>query len=773
MCACARKILAIVSVIILLTSVFNCYVRATPTFNVTDTTGYITIENDYYITNISKTFGGIEHLYIKPETTVNIVNTWSYHDCLGMHEIGWINGSEGSYRTQGPISCTEHYDTSVIHYDSSTAIVCSQFRVCETSPYWSVNITEWRTFYADKPWFVVTFTQEFQVDGQFWMQNQICFLYDKDYPSSYRMLTDNGTIVIDDATHYAHYHSSKYLQKYMWVYIHNSTYNSGLGHILIDVYPRGMLARWGDWMGGSYREWQLTLNEWRMGLPANSKQTVTYINYIANNETVIDEFSSDLYKINHKVTQETADYMPIVMNNLSDCKQGGCGKQGSFYTFPLPNLLYGYYFTEGIRSQREIQPCYTNSSGSYKIVASTWTFPSHHWNSTYCNLTMRAEKENMRFDITTEAWKNNDAVKVTLYFEALASLNVTDVYVDFRTYPDDTIWSETELTNDIALTNASNSKVHWMYDYGHAFKNLTAYASRSTTNSDLIYHLLDRATDTEYSSGQSWSLELKVHKFIRTIEDTTFFQASDFLETGSNLVNYNHRYWVLLPFPEVPSEPAFYIDHFGQQYGQIITSAYSSNKLTLRIAGSSGKTSTWEIYCSKGKPKSVEGVSSWSYDSGIKVLTFDLEHSINDVTIRWAGVGVVPQKGWRLEANVHWNPSSYVWDTPVPNLWNAKVSIEGHDARVEIDHATIKLEGKHSPSAPPYAADGAILVVPFNGCDVREEIFKEMPKKQHALIPGEYAISLEIRGKLKSEYGGNLFRGSCIINMVVPEPPPQ
>jgi len=614
---------------------------------VTDRAGYVKIENDFYIANISKKSGGITNFYIKPVDTVNIVYSVQYN-ILGMHEIGIQNGSNGIILTQST-SKTQHYDTSVMYSDSSSVVVCSAFRIYNPSPppVMSVNITEWRTFYADKPWFVVTFTEEFQNDGQFWVENQICFMYDKSYPTSHRMINDNGTKCID-VSDYGHCYSAKYLKKFMWVYIYNSSYNTGLGHILIDVYPRSLMAFWGDWFGTAYKEWQLTLNEFRMGLPKGSKQTVTYINYVANNETIIDDFASQLFKDNHKVTQGTTDYMHTTMNNLSHSKYGGIGKSASFYIRPQMGYLFLVYFTEGSETAREIQPYYKNSSGAYKILASTWTFPSSYWNSTYSNLTMRAEKYNMRFEITTEAWTNNDAVKVKLDFKTLATVNITDLWIDFRTSPDWRFWSKTMLTPSTTLINASSSKVHWMYNYGTAFKNLTAYATRSSGLADLNYYMLDNAADIKYNTGQSWSLTLKIHKFIRTTEQRTYFKASDFLETGSDLVNFNHQFWTPLPFPETPlGNSTFYINHLGQQNGQLIKSSYSPDKLVLNLAGESGKTTTWRIYCGdKGQPKKCEGATSWSYNSSSNILTITALHSSSTtVTIRWALLGDVNDDG--------------------------------------------------------------------------------------------------------------------------------
>ena len=621
-------------------------VHASSTFNITNESAYTTVENDYYICNISKTSGGIRNFYIKPYDSKNIVDdgVGGGSNVLGCHEIIYYkNASCGQANYQHEGSGTQHYDTSVMYQDSEVVVVRSAFRLYNDAPppYYSINITEWRTFYADKPWFVVTFTQEFESDkGQFWTENQICFLYEHSFPDKYRMLNENGTIVKEQGDE-AHHYASKYLKKYPWVFAYNSTDDIGIGHILIDVYPRSLMATWGYWHegAGTYKEWQITLNDFLLGAPNGTKQTVTYINYAANNETIIDNFASDLYKANNKVTQGTTGYMPTAMNPLRDGRKvGGLYKAGSFGLYPIKYSFYGWYYCEQARNPREIQPYFINTSGFYRVTAETWTFPNSYWNSTYSNLTMRSERYNMLLDVQGEAWTANDAVKVTFNFTTLAALNITDIYVNFRPYPDYTYWNIVELNNDVAIFNASDSRVHWMYDYGHAFKNLTDYASRITGAADLKYYLLDNTGDIEYNSGQSWTLTMKIHKFIRTVEQGTYFQASDFLDTGSDLINFNHRFWIPLPFPEVPSNPIFYINHFGQQHGQIISSSYANEKLTINIAGENTKLTQWEVYCgSKHRPSAVIGASSWSYDSTTKVLTITTTHSsLVTIIVDWS-----------------------------------------------------------------------------------------------------------------------------------------
>jgi len=118
--------------------------------------------------------------------------------------------------------------------------------------------------------------------------------------------------------------------------------------------------------------------------------------------------------------------------------------------------------------------------------------------------------------------------------------------------------------------------------------------------------------------------------------------------------------------------------------------------------------------------------------------------------------------------NVVFDPNSYIWDTTVPDPWNAE--IWGQDAQRRVDPSSIRLEGIYLPSAPPYPAiHGPRLIVPFNGYDVKSAIFPKLPYDTGTglLIPGIYRISLEITGYLKPEYHGTPFRGSGIVVVTV------
>ena len=73
--------------------------------------------------------------------------------------------------------------------------------------------------------------------------------------------------------------------------------------------------------------------------------------------------------------------------------------------------------------------------------------------------------------------------------------------------------------------------------------------------------------------------------------------------------------------------------------GVLQSFTYANSKLTLTIDAPSGTTSTTKVYCgNKGKPSSVSGAGSWSYDNSTKILTIIVAHSSHaQIVISWEG----------------------------------------------------------------------------------------------------------------------------------------
>lgn len=73
----------------------------------------------------------------------------------------------------------------------------------------------------------------------------------------------------------------------------------------------------------------------------------------------------------------------------------------------------------------------------------------------------------------------------------------------------------------------------------------------------------------------------------------------------------------------------------------------SQNKLSFTLSYGSGQTSTTKVYVGdKGEPKTVNGTTSWSYNSSSNILTITALHSSSTtITVRWALPGDVNNDG--------------------------------------------------------------------------------------------------------------------------------
>ena len=120
----------------------------------------------------------------------------------------------------------------------------------------------------------------------------------------------------------------------------------------------------------------------------------------------------------------------------------------------------------------------------------------------------------------------------------------------------------------------------------------------------------------------------------------------------------------------------------------------------------------------------------------------------------------------QLKLKVKWKPVNYILNDPPPNPWIAEIYFAPLRDLNQIDTSTLLLEGMYTPSGTPYLLSGTPprLAVPFNGADVLRALMSKTPH----LAPGEYRISLEISGNLKTEYGGTAFSGTGGINLLVP-----
>ena len=96
---------------------------------------------------------------------------------------------------------------------------------------------------------------------------------------------------------------------------------------------------------------------------------------------------------------------------------------------------------------------------------------------------------------------------------------------------------------------------------------------------------------------------------------------------------------------------------FSDQVSTVSAISLSTNKLFFTVSAPSGTTSSTKVYCGhKGKPSSVSGADSWSYDNSTKILTAITSHSSNvQVLISWEGAVYVDLNSLIFENFQKWD----------------------------------------------------------------------------------------------------------------------
>lgn len=77
--------------------------------------------------------------------------------------------------------------------------------------------------------------------------------------------------------------------------------------------------------------------------------------------------------------------------------------------------------------------------------------------------------------------------------------------------------------------------------------------------------------------------------------------------------------------------------------GIIVFMSFSEDKLTIKLTGETGTTSTTIYVAEKGEPTSVIGTTSWIYNASSKILTIIVVHSSpEEVEVLWEVLGGDP-----------------------------------------------------------------------------------------------------------------------------------
>jgi len=106
--------------------------------------------------------------------------------------------------------------------------------------------------------------------------------------------------------------------------------------------------------------------------------------------------------------------------------------------------------------------------------------------------------------------------------------------------------------------------------------------------------------------------------------------------------------------------------------GKVTNMSYSSTDLTFTVDGS-GTTTTYVYAGSRGEPKRVDGVSSWSFDENSKIVTCTVAHASS------ASVEV----SWIVEGTGQYELTVFVRHNGLPYL-DAVVTVEGEEKQTDL-----------------------------------------------------------------------------------------
>ncbi len=629
------------------------------TFAVTEQSDRFVVENDYFIAHIPNSTsvagaGTIAEMYIKPQTSINIVSHTSGFCSLIGAEFTEMNGTNAwSYGVWGP-SAIHSLDVSKVAETQYYATIRSEI-VWRTSTWSSApnhTLTIYMTFY-NQPYYIVTLSRT-QEDNYTQIYNsEICFLFDND---DFWDKDDTTTFYASNRSGYAvqgyssnsWLHESSIYGKFPWIWVYNETMGVGHGTVLVDS-KRPSETNIGNLAGGSsgsYSEYQINTG---YAERINEPLTLTFISYArgTTDYSYIDNLATQLYE-SRKTALTSDDYdFPLMMNYKHNTASYNKFGRINFRLRPIGSY---WGFRGWDTSTVYWQGCnfyYVNATGSYNMF--NWaevSVPTAYQNGTYATVTWnRNYKNKLNWTSKFEVWDDSDTMKITMILETESSVNITKAYWYWFT---GSINAKTHIFDgepDYLKLNASSPYLPSIIkEEAYLVKNLTNTEREIVANCKLYEYWVKQASDVEYSSGETWTMEFYVQYFKRYVAwDTNYVDPSDFrspTEHDSNWDDINYQNWVELPlFNQVGN---LSINRIGQNASQLAYSVYADNILTIVFAGDIGGSATHQIYCGmKGKPTSVSGASSWSYNATSKILTIGTIHN-SSITIAIAIQYAVP-----------------------------------------------------------------------------------------------------------------------------------
>ncbi len=286
-----------------------------------------------------------------------------------------------------------------------------------------------------------------------------------------------------------------------------------------------------------------------------------------------------------------------------------------------------------------------NATGSYNMFNWVDVDVSGSQNGTYARVVWNRIYDNtLNWTAQFEAWDDSDTIKLTLMLETETVVNITDAYFQWYcgTGSGDVTWKTFAGQPDYVKLNTTDAKGYVpsiIKEEAYMVKNLTNTPRTILWDITAKWYWVDNNADVEYSSGETWTIELYVQYFKRYVDwDTDYVGVSDFHEPSehnSERETYNYQNWLQLPL--FNQQLGMAINRVGLNSSSLVDSSYGNEKLTLVFAGDSGESRTYEIYVgSKSGPTSVSGATSWSYSSSKKICTITVTHSgIKEVVIKW------------------------------------------------------------------------------------------------------------------------------------------
>ena len=615
--------------------------------SVSEDVSKFTVENDYFIAKIFKDTGGINEFYIKPEDTINIV-TSNYYTFLGGHEMEWYNGST----SRGSAQWESIDSVSVTKvYESDSIVTIESALVWTTPPNPKFRVYEFMTFYADKPYYLVTFTRHWDEEMPIIKNGDVCFLFSTSRfwgcVDTANIIDKNGDVGVFGYREYRWLYESRTYGSLPWAWVYNITMNVGFGVILLDAYPHPQDVYLGERVyqpAGYYHEFQI--RDFGLGgaRREGDYQVVSYVGVVGNSTSCsyIQTLAEDLYLSNSETVPRIS--IPLMVNygktwafvgrTMMPKFRGDCGDYGF-----IERIIMERAWDNAVYYQSFV-PRYENSTSWYSI----WDWADaevsdYYWNGSYFRLAWRRQFESkFNTTVTFQFWNDSDTFQVDWQLKTLASSNITSIYLLWGSGTTEATFKSTTDTSYTKLNVSSVFNPH-MQDEGYMIRNMTDNYRQLSGPISYWYWL--HLPSNPVASGQTFHITHQI-QYVRRYdyEGLGYFGVSDFhapSEGESELERLNKHYWTPLPLFETQQDNLRILG-ISQQRVQVAHSSYDGSKLTLLIMGDSGKTSTTKVYCgSKGEPASVYG-ATWSYDDSAKMLTVMVHHEgPEEVVVRWSG----------------------------------------------------------------------------------------------------------------------------------------